>query len=75
MARNLFLDLEDPLPPQVSDYERRAAEGDADPHRRERLVHGVRDDEGGRAGAAGVERIGQFIRLVGEMDSILIIDG
>ena len=47
----LLLGLEHPLSPQVSDYERRAGERDADARRRERLVHGVGDDEGGRAGA------------------------
>ena len=49
--QRLLLDLEDPFPPQVSDYERCAGERDADADGGEGLVDGVGDDEGGRAGA------------------------
>ena len=56
-SSKLLLDIEHPLSPQVSDYERRAGERDADAHRRERLVHGVGDDEGGRAGAQVTDQV------------------
>ena len=63
--QRLLLDLEDPFPPQVSDYERCAGERDADADGGEGLVDGVGDDEGGRAGAQ-VARRRQLLADVGE---------